>query len=160
MPLGQQLLCSGREIGVESLALEFRGDFNCHFFTQTFFSAARSVDTAPGFPRVSSKYYHEAILGMPVHPGAWARPWGCPGCFLNRGHVSLVKRVPVPQLLHVSHPFFLGDVCCSCSVHLFLLGRSHLSGWAGFFSFLGSVHAVFHLMEFELCIWRDKTSVW
>lgn len=42
---------------------------------------------------------------------------------------------PCPsQLLHVSHPFFPGGVCCSCSVHLFLLGSSHLGGWAGSFS--------------------------
>lgn len=57
---------------------------------------------------------------MPVLPGAWAGLWGCPSCFLNRGHVSLVERVPVPVsscMFHIrfSLVMFVVPALCTCS---------------------------------------------
>lgn len=53
---------------------------------------------------------------MPVHRG----PWDCPSCFLNRSHVYLVKRVPVPVsscMFHIlfSLVMFVVPALCTCS---------------------------------------------
>ena len=83
-------------------------------------------------------------LGLPK-----SLPQQRPCVFSEKGHCP-------SQLLHVSHPFFLGGVCCFWSVRLFLLGSSCLGDWAGSFSWLVSVSAVFCLGELSLglCVWR------
>lgn len=69
----------------------------------------------------------EGILGSACASRSTGRSWGLPEplpCW--RECVLGWEKGQCPgQLLHVSHPFFLGCVCCFCSVYLFLFGSSH-----------------------------------
>lgn len=99
----------------------------------------------------------KTLLGMPVHPGATGETSGLLMSLSQQTPCVLSEKGHCPsQLLHVSHPFFLGSVCCFCSVCLFLLDSSCSGDWAGSFSWLVSVGAIFRLGELSLglCIWR------